>query len=82
MARGDGVRTVKAAPEGLFAVADNRGTRTAFVVPWEQVPYDVRQHLAEVYRYLNEEHGKRVEHLAIHVRDERIHQADRKEWGL
>jgi hypothetical protein len=78
MAR-DGVQIVKATPEGLYGHGGTEGIATALMVPWERVPFDVRQHLSAVYRFLNDETDKRVAEAATRARDKRILDADRRE---
>lgn len=79
MAR-DGVQSIKAEPDGLYGTANRGGLATCVMVPWEDVPYDVRQHLAEVFRFLNQRNDEAVAIAAVKVRDKKMSSHWKPSW--
>lgn len=74
MAR-SGVQSIKAEPDGLYGHGGTEGVATCVMVPWEDVPYEVRQHLAEVYKYLNQVTLERTQDAAFRMRESKINKS-------
>lgn len=80
MAREDGVREIKAVPEGLYAIADRDGLVTSFMIPWDEVPRDVREHMVAVFKHLNGINDTRLILAAEHVKVEDMRRVSRRPW--